>query len=141
MRASAKNQTNRSASGGDRSNIESGCFPRRRDAYIVPLCEERATVIEDASAITRFRAFRAGQPFSATLAWLGEKGPARFGRTQVRRQSRLAATVGGSMEHRTYRDLHAHIASLEQNGLLVRVKRPINKDTEMHPLVRWQFRG
>ena len=40
-----------------------------------------------------------------------------------------------------YPDLHAHIAALEKNGLLVRVKRPINKDTEMHPLVRWQFRG
>ena len=26
-------------------------------------------------------------------------------------------------------------------GLLYRIKRPINKDTEMHPLVRWQFRG
>ena len=45
------------------------------------------------------------------------------------------------MEHRTYSDLHAHITALEQNGLLFRVKRPINKDTEMHPLVRWQFRG
>jgi 4-hydroxy-3-polyprenylbenzoate decarboxylase len=31
--------------------------------------------------------------------------------------------------------------ALEREGLLVRVKRPINKDTEMHPLVRWQFRG
>ena len=40
-----------------------------------------------------------------------------------------------------YSDLHAHIAALEKNGLLIRVKRPINKDTEMHPLVRWQFRG
>ncbi len=45
------------------------------------------------------------------------------------------------MEHRTYSDLHAHIAALEKNGLLLRVKRPINKDTEMHALVRWQFRG
>src|ERR1700741_461406 len=45
------------------------------------------------------------------------------------------------MEHRTYSDLHAHIAALEKNGLLIRVKRPINKDTEMHALVRWQFRG
>ena len=26
-------------------------------------------------------------------------------------------------------------------GLLITVERPINKDTEMHPLVRWQFRG
>jgi UbiD family decarboxylase len=40
-----------------------------------------------------------------------------------------------------YPDLHAHIAALEQKGLLVRVTRPINKDSEMHPLVRWQFRG
>ncbi len=45
------------------------------------------------------------------------------------------------MESPKYSDLHAHIAALEKNGLLVRVKRPINKDTEMHPLVRWQFRG
>jgi UbiD family decarboxylase len=40
-----------------------------------------------------------------------------------------------------YPDLHAHIAALERQGLLIRVQRPINKDTEMHPLVRWQFRG
>jgi len=40
-----------------------------------------------------------------------------------------------------YPDLHVHIAALERQGLLRRVKRPINKDTEMHPLVRWQFRG
>jgi len=40
-----------------------------------------------------------------------------------------------------YPDIHAHIAALEQNGLLIRVQRPINKDTEMHALVRWQFRG
>ena len=26
-------------------------------------------------------------------------------------------------------------------GLLVRIDRPINKDTELHPLVRWQFVG
>jgi len=24
---------------------------------------------------------------------------------------------------------------------LIKVDRPINKDTEMHPLVLWQFRG
>jgi len=46
-----------------------------------------------------------------------------------------------SMRNLGYPDLHAHIAALEQNGLLIRVQRPINKDTEMHPLVRWQFRG
>ena len=38
-------------------------------------------------------------------------------------------------------DFQAHLADLEAQGLLVRVERPINKDTELHPLVRWQFVG
>src|ERR1700719_4656723 len=38
-------------------------------------------------------------------------------------------------------DFQTHVAALEANGLLVRVDRPINKDTELHPLVRWQFLG
>ena len=42
---------------------------------------------------------------------------------------------------RGYRDLHEHIEALRAAGLLVEVDRPINKDTEMHPLVRWQYRG
>jgi 4-hydroxy-3-polyprenylbenzoate decarboxylase len=42
---------------------------------------------------------------------------------------------------REYRDLHEHIELLEQKGLLIRVTREINKDTELHPLVRWQYRG
>src|SRR5690242_5143730 len=42
---------------------------------------------------------------------------------------------------RPYPDLHDHIRALDDAGLLIRVDRPINKDTEMHPLVRWQFRG
>lgn len=42
---------------------------------------------------------------------------------------------------RGYADLHDHLDALEAAGLLVRVTRPINKDTELHPLVRWQFRG
>ncbi|MEX0805012.1 MAG: UbiD family decarboxylase [Candidatus Binatia bacterium] len=40
-----------------------------------------------------------------------------------------------------YKDLEEYIRALDREGLLYRVKRPINKDTEMHPLVRWQFRG
>jgi UbiD family decarboxylase len=39
------------------------------------------------------------------------------------------------------RNFREHLAALESAGLLVRVDRPIDKDTEMHPLVRWQFRG
>jgi 4-hydroxy-3-polyprenylbenzoate decarboxylase len=42
---------------------------------------------------------------------------------------------------RGWRDIREHIAELERTGRLVRVTREINKDTELHPLVRWQFRG
>jgi 4-hydroxy-3-polyprenylbenzoate decarboxylase len=42
---------------------------------------------------------------------------------------------------RTYADLHEHLGRLEAAGLLWRIEAPVNKDTEMHPLVRWQFRG
>ncbi|HEY5896788.1 MAG TPA: UbiD family decarboxylase [Burkholderiales bacterium] len=45
------------------------------------------------------------------------------------------------MSERGYADLHEHLKALEAAGLLITVERPINKDTEMHPLVRWQFRG
>lgn len=40
-----------------------------------------------------------------------------------------------------YKDLREHIAALEKQGKLVRIKRQVNKDTLLHPLVRWQFRG
>jgi UbiD family decarboxylase len=40
-----------------------------------------------------------------------------------------------------YPDLHDHLEALKRAGLLITVERPINKDTELHPLVRWQFRG
>lgn len=39
------------------------------------------------------------------------------------------------------RNFGEHLAALEAQGLLVRVDRPIDKDSELHPLVRWQFRG
>lgn len=42
---------------------------------------------------------------------------------------------------RNYRDLREHLRKLEEKNLLIRIKREINKDTELHPLVRWQFRG
>jgi UbiD family decarboxylase len=40
-----------------------------------------------------------------------------------------------------YQDLREYIDLLDHKGLLVRVTRPVNKDTELHPLVRWQFLG
>jgi len=38
-------------------------------------------------------------------------------------------------------DFQQHLARLEARGLLTRIDRPINKDTELHPLARWQFQG
>jgi 4-hydroxy-3-polyprenylbenzoate decarboxylase len=38
-------------------------------------------------------------------------------------------------------DFQEHLARLAAAGLLTRIDRPINKDTELHPLVRWQFQG
>ncbi len=40
-----------------------------------------------------------------------------------------------------YPDLRDHIRNLADAGLLVVVDEPVNKDTVMHPLVRWQYRG
>ena len=42
---------------------------------------------------------------------------------------------------RGYPDLHEHLEALKQRGLLLTIDRPIDKDAEMHPLVRWQFVG
>src|SRR5579862_4309437 len=56
----------------------------------------------------------------------------------------MAAPVGTeprALNPRPYPDFHDHLRILEERGLLIRVKEPINKDTELHPLVRWQFRG
>ncbi len=38
-------------------------------------------------------------------------------------------------------DLQTHLEELEAKGLLLRIDEPINKDTELHPLVRCQFVG
>lgn len=40
-----------------------------------------------------------------------------------------------------YKDLRKHIEALEKADKLIRIKREVNKDTELMPLVRCQFRG
>ena len=40
-----------------------------------------------------------------------------------------------------YKDLRELLKSLEEKGKLIRIKREINKDTELMPLARLQFRG
>jgi len=44
-------------------------------------------------------------------------------------------------ERNYYKDLREFIQALEETDQLVRIQKEINKDTELHPLVRWQFRG
>lgn len=38
-----------------------------------------------------------------------------------------------------HKDLRDYIVMLEREGKLQRVSRKINKDTELMPLVRWQY--
>jgi len=38
-------------------------------------------------------------------------------------------------------DFQQHLRLLEERGLLTRIDRAIDKDSELHPLVRWQFQG
>ena len=38
-------------------------------------------------------------------------------------------------------DFQTHLENLKQRGLVQQIDREINKDTELHPLVRWQYRG
>jgi UbiD family decarboxylase len=51
------------------------------------------------------------------------------------------SAVAGSNDQMPRLDLQLHLRDLEAHGLLLRIDRPINKDTELHPLVRWQFLG
>jgi UbiD family decarboxylase len=38
-------------------------------------------------------------------------------------------------------DLQEHIARLTERGFVTRIDRRIDKDSELHPLARWQFQG
>jgi 4-hydroxy-3-polyprenylbenzoate decarboxylase len=42
---------------------------------------------------------------------------------------------------RGYPDLHEHLEALKKRGLLLEITRAVDKDAELHPLVRWQFVG
>src|SRR5262245_6254426 len=53
----------------------------------------------------------------------------------AQRENRMSITKKG------YKDFREHLKALDEYNKLVRIKRAINKDTELMPLVRWQFRG
>jgi 4-hydroxy-3-polyprenylbenzoate decarboxylase len=49
--------------------------------------------------------------------------------------------VGTKKPVGTYSDVRQYLDELDRRDLLIRVDRKTNKDTEIMPLVRWQFRG
>lgn len=53
----------------------------------------------------------------------------------------ITGKESGQVETPAYRDLHEHLAELDRRGLLLKIDRQIDKDAELHPLVRWQFVG
>src|SRR5688572_24176653 len=42
---------------------------------------------------------------------------------------------------RRYKDLHEHLEVLRSEGLLLTIDTRVDKDSELHPLVRWQYVG
>src|ERR1700681_1958490 len=53
----------------------------------------------------------------------------------------VAAQASKASDTRPRLDLQEHLADLEAKGLLVRIDHPVDKDSELHPLVRLQFIG
>src|ERR1700740_1834275 len=68
-------------------------------------------------------------------------------RRSTRLYRRAGAPYKGRAQHREdlmtayWPTLGTYVEGLEQAGKLLRITTPINKDTELHPLVRLQFRG
>src|ERR1700694_6259325 len=53
----------------------------------------------------------------------------------------VEAQTVNAMRQAAPMDLQEHIRRLEAHGLLTRIDRLIDKDSELHPLARWQFQG
>jgi UbiD family decarboxylase len=56
----------------------------------------------------------------------------------MKRDQSKASSMEGK---RGYADLHQHLDTLRKEGLLLTIDRPVDKDSELHPLVRWQYVG
>src|SRR5262245_27278035 len=61
-------------------------------------------------------------------------------RSSAKSRSR-AFVVAKQRVVRGYADLHDHLEELRRRDLLLTISRPIDKDAELHPLVRWQYVG
>jgi 4-hydroxy-3-polyprenylbenzoate decarboxylase len=75
--------------------------------------------------------------------WVGDElyHCARFDSCSLAGEEARHKRIIREIEMAYYRDLREYIGVLDKNGKLVKIKREINKDTELQPLVRWQFRG
>ncbi|HUL91693.1 MAG TPA: UbiD family decarboxylase [Burkholderiales bacterium] len=59
----------------------------------------------------------------------------------MNKAAEASVATGLAAAERGYRDLHEHLDELKRRGLLLEITRPVDKDAELHPLVRWQFVG
>ncbi len=62
-------------------------------------------------------------------------------KTETRADAGKRETKRAADPARGYADLHEHLEELRKRGLLLTIDRPIDKDAELHPLVRWQYVG
>jgi UbiD family decarboxylase len=56
-------------------------------------------------------------------------------------KARVAPQPAVAPRAHRYADLHEHLEILRREGLLLTVDHPVDKDSELHPLVRWQYVG
>jgi UbiD family decarboxylase len=61
--------------------------------------------------------------------------------TKKRKPTGHRSLVTGHKGRPGYADLRDHLNTLKRKGLLLTIDRPVDKDAEMHPLVRWQYVG
>src|SRR5688572_13171557 len=70
----------------------------------------------------------------------GVRKPPRSAGFERGRRTSIRKVAAASVR-RGYPDLHEHLDALRKRGLLLTIDRPVDKDAELHPLVRWQFVG
>src|SRR5712671_4161048 len=137
-----------------RSTSPSACRrPRRRRSASAPPASPPPRCIPRIWAFRRFRCrcFATRDCRSGCRWWASRMTTPRPSRRRPGWRARLADRPDppaaldryrdSAAHDRGYPDLHEHVLALWRANLLVVVDEPINKDTEMHPLVRWQFRG
>src|SRR5471032_901434 len=92
----------------------------------------RAATIFNRATTNSIKDLRPSGRADVALQYHGTKRPAR----RYRRSVMTKAIV-----QKAPADLQENIARLTERGLVTRIDRRIDKDSELHPLARWQFQG